>query len=114
MALIGFWMNGVCYATQAEAVTAFVSLSPSVNGQYLTTFNAIPSGLSSIGVSLNTMDLSLPANVFVPHAATIPLRACDSLVSVTSFNDGMQIGWGIVAAMLAALSIVIIKKSFFL
>lgn len=87
MALTGFWMQGVCYATQAEVVSALQSISPVISGQFLTTVNAVASGASSVSVATNTMDLSQAANVFISHSGILPLRPCDPLTSPVTLSN---------------------------
>lgn len=87
MALTGFWMNGVCFPSQQEAINFFVSNSPIVTGQFLTTVNAVPSGAAAMAITSNTMDLSLVGNAFIAHSATLPLRPCDPLTAPLTLSD---------------------------
>lgn len=113
MALTGFWMHGICRASQAEAIDAFISVSPVISGQYFTTLSAIPSGTGSMTVGTNTMDLASVSNTFQAHSGTLPLKPCDPAISTEPFFDGMTMGWGVVSAMAAAAAIIFIKKAFF-
>lgn len=104
MALTGFYFQGVCYLTQAEAVNAFSSLSPILDGHFLTTVNAVASGVNGVSISTKTMDLSISANVFLPHSAILPFRVCDPAFSVSPVIDAASIlqvfGWGFGAVVL--------------
>lgn len=114
MPLTGFYMNGICHASQAEAIDAFVSMTPVLtNSQYLTTLSAAASGVSAMTISTNTMNLAGAGNTFVAHSASLPLRPCDPVISTTPFFDGMTMGWGVVSAMAAAVAIIFIKKALF-
>lgn len=112
MTITASLVNGVCYNDVQSAIDAYFSAQPSAllpgNNSILNLYQNV-SGvwkmtqyqIDKFGVST----LQYSTNAVVPVFAD-----CDA---TESFFDGMAIGWGVVSAMVAALSIMFIKKSFF-
>lgn len=117
MALTGYWSNGICTASQAEAVAALNSQFPVITDAFFHTGSAVASGTNAALLTTWTFNLGVSGGTWITHAMIFNFSACDpdlqSSKSVAMFNDGLQMGWGVVAAMAAALSIIFIKKSFF-
>lgn len=117
MALTGYWSNGICTASQAEAVAALNSQFPVVTDAFIHVGNAVASGVDGAQLTTWTFNLGASGGAWFAHSLIFYFVPCDpdlqSSKSVAMFSDGLQMGWGVVAAMAAALSIIFIKKSFF-
>jgi hypothetical protein len=116
MALTGYWISGVCRGTQAEALDAVAAQYPhSENGVMFSAASFQFTGPNNIGAWVQGQNMS--TGLVSGQWIDTPVTSCDPAVSqavnVQMFNDGMQMGWGVVAAMAAALSVIFIKQSFF-
>lgn len=94
----GFYVNGQCLdSTSAPAV--FASIVPPAVAPGTTTYHSVvePSGS---GLALNTY-ATTPTETALYSSANYSsvLQPCDT---TETFFDGVLIGWGIVAAMIAA------------
>lgn len=113
MAITATLVDNVCHQSLGAAADAY--------------FGAIPVALdvtSSMSYQLEYLKISgiwylrkttfsssgvATINFTVPGVTPV-FPDCDA---TASFFDGMQIGWGVVAAMAAAFSVIFIKKAFF-
>lgn len=121
MALTGFLVNRVsdwtCADGAAAAIQAIGSRFPYVAGAAPTLCNIDSSVFTAPNIFTNTItchDLTGGQQWTIAH--DLKLMQCDPVAidqSTVMFNDGLQMGWGVVAAMAAALSIIFIKKAFF-
>ena len=105
----GYLYNQICFPTLAEATAAKWQNQPAGvtagTASYITNFDY--SGtvwqikrytLSSTGtLTLNT----------TTSAPVLTFPACDTF---TNFNDGLTLGWGVVAAMVAAYAFTLMRK----
>lgn len=112
MTITASLVQNTCYPSVAAAVDAYYSMMPvahtagtaSYKFEYLQVaaiWNMRRTTISSTGVP--TINFTVPVT-----APTFP--NCDP---TEPYFDGMAIGWGVVGAMAAALSVIFIKKSFF-
>lgn len=112
MALTGFAVNGICAADSAAAMQSIAQTYPQIIGNNLYSLDNI-SGSSAPSFSFTLSEAPLPSGVVSSNSFTIQLVPCDPVISTTPFFDGMTMGWGVVAAMAAASSIIFLKYSFF-
>jgi len=101
----GYLAAGVCWPTSSQAIDAYYSaLNPAIPSGTTTTYHyqtVKTSGvwyltkytMSSTGVKTTNWTSALPTNV---------TGDCDNVNDPsTNFTDGMQVGWGVAAAILA-------------
>lgn len=118
MALTGFLVNRgsdwICADGSANAILAIGARFPYVAGSQPVLCNLDGSFFTAPDTFTNTVTChSLVGSQQYTFSHPLKLMQCDPAVSTTFFMDGMELGWGVVAAMAAALSIIFIKKSFF-
>lgn len=113
MAITNSLVGNVCYPTVSSATDAFFSSLPvSIITSSASTFrllhlkvgsqwkqNKVVYNSTGLETQIYTVDITAPT--FPP---------CDP---TQSYFDGMQIGWGIVAAMIAVYAVILIRKAFF-
>jgi len=113
MALTNTLVNNVCYPTVNAATDAFFSLMPiSIVTSSASTFrlihikvddqwkqNKVVYNSSGLQTQIYTVNITAP---------TFP--SCDS---TQSYFDGMQIGWGVIAAMASVAAVIFIRKALF-
>ena len=97
----------------AAAVDAYFSAIPvatSVTG--LTSYEF--SYIKNAGVwFMQKLTIANNGNITVNFTVSAVVPTFPSCDSTVAFFDGMQIGWGVVAAMAAALAIIFLKNSLF-
>lgn len=119
MAQTGFLVNygggaWTCAADAAGAIQALGARFPYTGGGQPVLCNLENSVHTAPDIFTNTVKChDLTGNQFYQFAHELRLARCDPAVDTSAFMDGMQLGWGVVAAMAAALSIIFIKKAFF-
>lgn len=121
MALTGFLVNRgsewTCAVDSAAAIQALGSRFPHVAGSQPVLCNIESSVFSAPDIFTNTVTChSLTSNQKYTYSHPLKLMLCDPGLSDTAtvfFMDGLEMGWGVVAAMVAALAVIFIKKSFF-
>ena len=105
MALDGYWIDGVCARTQAQAIEFFNSKYPHVDGGYLHTASAAPSGVDGAILNLQTMELFKSGDTWFNHIATITFNKCDTALTVSPAITASEIfyvfTWGFGAVMLS-------------
>lgn len=114
MAITASFYNNICYSTVVAAQDAYfshmpVSLVAGVTQSYQLEY--LPNGIG--GWTLRKLDIDNAGNATMIYnvAVTPPLfPECDN---AQFFTDGMQMGWGVVGAMVAAFSVIFLKKAFF-
>lgn len=121
MALTGFLVNRgsdwTCADGSANAILALGARFPYVAGSQPTLCNLSSSVFTAPNTFTNSIqchDLTSAQSWTLSHSLT--LMQCDPGLTDTAtvfFMDGLQMGWGVVAAMAAALAVIFIKKSFF-
>lgn len=122
MALTGFLVNQghttICAADSASAMVAIGGRFPYVAGNQ-PVLCSLDSSTFTVPATFNNAITchSLVATSQYTFTHPMVLARCDpadTLGTNTAFYaDGMQMGWGVVSAMAAALAIIFIKKSFF-
>lgn len=122
MALTGFLVNygggsWTCADGADAAMLALGARFPYVGGSQPVLCNLEASAFTAPNTFSNTVLChNLTGNQFWTFTHDLTLMQCDPVAidqSTVMFNDGLQMGWGVVAAMAAALSIIFIKKAFF-
>lgn len=121
MALTGFLVNRgtdwTCADGSANAILALGSRFPYVAGSQPVLCSLNSSVFTAPNTFTNTVLChSLVGTQEYTFSHPFKLMQCDpALVDQSSvfFADGLQMGWGVVAAMAAALAVIFIKKSFF-
>lgn len=122
MALTGFLVNygggaWTCADGSDAAILALGSRFPYVAGAQPVLCNIESSVFTAPNTFTNTISChDLTSNQQYQFAHPLKLMQCDPVAidkATVMFNDGLQMGWGVVAAMAAALSIIFIKKAFF-
>lgn len=86
MALTGFWVSGVCYASQMEAVAALNSQFPIVTGAFLHHGSAVASGASDALLTIRTINLVAVPDSWQVHAMIFNFSACDPLISPVTLS----------------------------
>lgn len=86
MALTGFWISGVCYANQVEAVAALNSQFPVVTDAFLHVGSAVASGASGALLTTWTFNLAAVPNSWQAHAMIFNFSACDPLTSPVTLS----------------------------
>lgn len=113
MAVTASLVNNTCHPTVAVAVNSYfsslpVSIQVGSPDSYMLEHIQIAGVWNMQKTTIN--NLGNPTINFTV-AATVPtFPDCDM---TEPFFDGMQIGWGVVAAMAGALSVIFIKKALF-
>lgn len=119
MALTGYMVNyggglWTCAPDSAAAIQALGARFPYVGGSQPVLCNLEGSVFTAPDIFSNTINChNLIGNQQYLYTHDLRLARCDPAVDTTAFMDGMQMGWGVVAAMFAALSIIFIKQAFF-
>lgn len=103
MALTGYMIGGLCQATQADALAAFVAQFPKVeNGYLLSVTSPMFSTPTNIGVWVQNENL-LTA-VYGGAWADFPVSRCDPALSVTPNIDAAGVlsvfSWGFASVVL--------------
>ena len=113
MALTNTLVNNVCYPSVDSAVDAFYSSHPiSLLTSPTDTYRVLY--IKDLGVwkqlkqVINSSGSLSTVYTFDVGAPTFP--SCDA---TQPYFDGMQMGWGIVAAMIAVSGVILIRKAFF-
>lgn len=112
MALSGFSVNGICAADSAASMDQIAQQFPVVTSNAFYDLQNI-SAASAPTFSATIKTNPLPSGVATVKTFDFVLLPCDPTVSTSPYFDGMQMGWGVVAAMAVAASIIQIKHSFF-
>lgn len=106
----GFLFAGRCFAASGDATAAYWAANP----VYLTSANPVMTTVTFSGstwvmnrynVAANNGTLSLVSSSQAPSLTFPP---CDTS---SSFNDGVLMGWGVVAAMVAAYGIKVLRRA---
>lgn len=110
---MGARVNDVCYATQAEALDAFYSGLPPV--QLLAATSAYSTFVNVSGVwKLNKYAISSSGVWTLNHSSNVPVLTFPSCTvandAATQFADGMELGWGVAAAMVASWAVWFLSK----
>lgn len=113
MALTNTLVNNVCYSSVASATDAYFSLMPvsvvtSSTDTYKVDYRKSGADWLQYKQVVNSSGSPSPVYSFVVGAPTFP--QCDA---TQPFFDGMQMGWGIVAGMIAVYAVILIRKAFF-
>lgn len=107
---VGYLYNGHCYASANEAADAYFSaFTPVINAgatSYATLYAKVSGVWYARGYSINSSGIwTLRYNSVSP----VPIfPTCDP---VSSFTDGMTLGWGVAAAMVAVYAVNLIRRS---
>jgi hypothetical protein len=112
MSLTGFAVNGICAFDAAAAMQSIAQTYPQISGNYLYSLDNI-SGSSAPSFSFTLSEAPLPSGTVISNSYIVQLVSCDPVISTTPFFDGMTMGWGVVAAMAVASSIIFLKNSFY-
>lgn len=112
MGLTPTFFNGVCHSSVASAADAyFTSIAPSLLVSSTTSYQLYYLPISGVW-NLRKVTISstgVPTVNFTVPVAPPTFQNCDL---TQNYFDGMQIGWGVVAAMVFAYAIVFLKKAF--
>lgn len=104
--------NSVCYPSVASAADAyFSSIAPSLLVSGTTSYQLYYLPIAGVW-NLRKVTISsagVPTVNFTVPVAPPTFPNCDL---TQNYFDGMQIGWGVVAAMFGAYAIVFLKKAF--
>ena len=118
MALTGFLVNRgsdwICAVDADSAVQAMGAAFPFAAGSQPVVCSLASSAFTLPNVFNNTIQCSgLTTGLTYSYAHALTLVQCDPALETNAFMDGMQIGWGIVGAMIAALAVMFLKKAYF-
>lgn len=112
MAITASLVNNTCYPSVAAAVDAYFSMLPVVFTSGLTSYKIEHLQVAGVwnmrGTSIDNLGNSTINYTVAATAPTFP--NCDA---TAPYFDGMQIGWGVVLAMVSALSIIFLKQALF-
>lgn len=121
MALTGFLVNigggsAVCADGFENAIQALGSRFPYVGGSQPVLCHLESSTHTPPDIFTNTITChTLTGNQMYTYAHDLRLMACDptaqSAQSVVMFADGLEMGWGVVGAMFAALAVIFVAKA---
>lgn len=113
-------VGSVCYSSVTVAADAYFGAIPtavSINGAITTVVQHvfyIPAALPGAGYwtikSISYNATGIPSTNFWRSVTAPAFPGCD--VS-QPYLDGIEIGWGVAAAMFSALAIIFLKKSFY-
>lgn len=92
MALTGFWVNGVCAASQADAVDLLNSQFPVVTGALFHSGSAVANGTTGALLSVWTFNLSAVGGTYVNHNLSFNFSSCDPVLHVGSVFDPVIAG----------------------
>lgn len=115
MAVTASLVNNTCHLSLSAAANAYFSSLPastSASGTSTIVIENIyyPPFLSWTLKKTTYSAAGVPTVNFWVVVNPPPFPDCDA---TAPYFDGMQIGWGVVSAMAAALSVIFIKKAFF-
>lgn len=103
MALTGYWINGVCQASQAAAIDAVASIYPHSEAGFMYSASSFQfSGPNTLGVLIQSQNMK----VAFSHSVWVytSLSNCDPLLTVSPVIDAAGIlavfGWGFGAVVL--------------
>lgn len=118
MPLTGFLVNRgsdwICADGSANAILALGARFPYVAGSQPVLCNLESAIFTAPDIFTNTVLChSLTSNQDYLYSHPLRLMMCDPAADTTAFMDGMQIGWGVVGAMIAALAVIFLKKAYF-
>lgn len=97
----GYLFKSVCYPSLAEATAAFWTDSPSFITPGSTSYLAETVWSGSLW-QIKKYTLSSAGALTLNSTTTAPTLSFPACDTKTQFNDGMLIGWGVAAAMVAA------------
>jgi hypothetical protein len=112
MSLSGFSVNGVCALDANSAMQTLALPYPLIAQSTLYSIQNIAAA-SAPTFTFTLLESPLPSGTPTTNNFSVQLVPCDPTVSTTPYFDGMQMGWGVVAAMAVSASIIYIKHSFF-
>lgn len=112
MTITASLVQNTCYPSVAAAVDAYFSMMPVAHTTGTTSYKLeylqVAGAWNMRGTSIDNLG---NATINYTVAATVPtFPNCDP---TEAYFDGMAIGWGVVGAMVAALSVIFIKRTFF-
>lgn len=85
--MTGFWVNGTCAASQADAVAVLNSQFPIVTDAFIHIGYATPSGATGVSLLTYTMNLSVDLAPWITHNNVFNLKACDPALYAPSIFD---------------------------
>lgn len=86
MALTGFWVNGVCAASQAEAVDLINSHWPITTDTFLHMGSGVAHLTNGVLLTTFSMNLSITGSAWISHAMIFYLSPCDPLINNPAFD----------------------------
>lgn len=86
MALTGFWVNGVCAASQAEAVDLVNSHWPLTTDTFLHMGSGVAYLTNGVLLTTFSMNLSIPGSAWISHAMIFYLSPCDPALHSPLFD----------------------------
>lgn len=112
MAVTASLVNNTCHPSVAFAVDAYFSTLPVVLTPGIISYKIEHLQVAGVwNIRGTSIDNAGNATINYTVLATAPtFPNCDA---TAAYFDGMQIGWGVVAAMASALSIIFLKQALF-
>jgi len=100
----GYLFKGQCFSTLAAATSAHWTDSPSfiVPGTTSYISDTVWSGTAWV---VKKYTLSSTGTLTLNSTTNAPVLAFETCDTTANFNDGMTLGWGVAAAMVAAFAI---------
>lgn len=110
MAMSGALVGSKCYASQVEGMDAYYSATvpatTSGNPSYVTGFLQV-SGVWKVQ-RYSVDNTGVVSSLSISNAPVVSFPACDP---AEHFNDGVVVGWGIAAAMIAAAAFKMMQRA---
>lgn len=106
----GYLYNSICYVSLAQATAArWSDVKPGITAgstSYLTDVQ-----FSGTVWQIKRYTLSSTGTLTLNTTTTAPTLAFPSCDTAQNFNDGMLLGWGVAAAMVAAFSVKFLSRA---
>jgi hypothetical protein len=113
MSLTNSLVNSVCYPSASIAEDNFYSAIPPVIHVGETDSYQITHVKTSEGWVQLKQQISSSGSFSTVYSTVVTPPTFPPCDATQAFFDGMEIGWGVVAAMAAVTSVILIRKAFF-
>lgn len=107
----GYLYQDQCYSTLAAATSAHWSSNPVFMTSGTTSYISDVSWSGTAWV-INKYTLSSTGVLTLNSTTTAPALSFETCDTMDNFNDGLLLGWGVAAAMVAVFAIKSIKRAF--
>lgn len=112
----GFSVGAVCYATTAQAVDAYYSTLNPVSASISSTVTLYVDYSKTSGAwRKNTYQINSGGDYTLKTSTAVPSTVYGDCTTINTpsenFTDGLLLGWGVAAAMVAAYAIHLLRRA---